>query len=66
MSLEGLIGKRAGSPCVSRRSSDWTKAELAVFSANICEWIMPHLIGRPVSVPISRQQWWGRLDAKAP
>lgn len=50
-----LSGKVAGvkisnAQRVIDEQSGFTKGELAEFYASICEWIMPHLSGRPVSL----------------
>src|SRR5690606_12404747 len=46
-----VAGVRISNPQrVIDKQSGFTKGELAGFYASICEWIMPHLSGRPVSL----------------
>lgn len=46
-----VAGVRISNPQrVIDQQSGFTKGELAGFYADICEWIMPHLSGRPVSL----------------
>src|SRR5690606_13988441 len=53
-----LSGKVAGvkisnAQRVIDEQSGFTKGELAEFYASICEWIMPHLSGRPASLSLA-------------